>query len=136
MLGLLRNDKTIWQGTGVLEDTADSLGSRRHKQISKKNPLLAKRISWPKVSELLILERQVVDSRAEGKNKKVFDGLLASLERDLPTWLEWAKGTIFEPSEDLVGKRPRKATVLVRSDTIETESEEEGYDNFLTPEEF
>lgn len=31
MLGLLRSDKQIWQGSGVLEDTADSLGGRRHR---------------------------------------------------------------------------------------------------------
>lgn len=97
MLGLLRSDKQIWQGSGVLEDTADSLGGRRHRQISKKNPILAKRISWPKVSELLILERQVVEKQ-NGKNVKILDGLLRSFERDLPVWLEWVKGTIFEPN--------------------------------------
>ena len=44
---------------GNFEETADSLGGRRHKQLSKKNPILGKRLNWVKVSELNILERLV-----------------------------------------------------------------------------
>ncbi len=65
----------------------------------------------------------------------MFDGLLSSLEKDLPVWLEWVKGTIFEPDEDLLDRRPRKATVLQRKDSATTESSE-AYDNYLSLEEF
>ena len=80
---------------GNFEETADSLGRRRHKQLSKKNPALGKRLSWVKVSEFNILERLVQKQLSPNHTIRVFEGILASFESDLDTWLQWAKGIIF-----------------------------------------